>query len=198
MITRKITFAVKILCFIFILTALSCEESLPPRDEVAVETFKILLGTVDGETSYETIPNAVPGGNPQPIRFSLRLLNIFDETFQGSASSINGTFDIWLADEPTVGKTILLNKNSEFPPMDTPSHIDNDLLTLDPGDTLYMEIHWEHEVEGSVKLWDYFRMANGTEQSVGIRALAKIQLFPELPPITTEILKITVRYIIIG
>ena len=196
MITRKITFAVKILCFSFILTALSCEESLPSRDEVAVETFKILLGTVDGETSYETIPNT--GRNPQPIRFSLLLLNIFDETFQGSASSINGTFDIWLADEPKIGKTILLNKNSEFPPIDTPSQIDNDLLTLDPGDTLYMEIHWEHEVEGSVKLWDYFRMANGTERSVGIRALAKVQLFPELPPITTEILKIQIRYIIIG
>ena len=196
MITKNITFAVKILCFIFILTALSCDESLPSRDEVAVETFKILLGTVDGETSYETIPNT--GRNPQPIRFSLLLLNIFDETFQGSASSINGTFDIWLADEPKIGKTILLNKNSEFPPIDTPSQIDNDLLTLDPGDTLYMEIHWEHEVEGSVKLWDYFRMANGTERSVGIRALAKVQLFPELPPITTEILKIQIRYIIIG
>ena len=196
MITKTITFAVKILCFIFILTALSCDESLPSRDEVAVETFKILLATADGETSYETIPNT--GRNPQPIRFSLRLLNIFDETFQGSASSINGTFDIWLAEDTTVGKTFLITRESEIPPMDSPSHIDNDLLTLDPGDTLYMEIHWEHEVEGSEKLWDYFGMASGTERSVGIRALAKVQLFPELPSITTDILKIQIKYIIIG
>jgi len=197
LITRKITFAIKILCFIFILTALSCEESLPPRDEVPVNLFEILFGTVHGRTSYTATrdPDGIRGRHPPAIKFTLRLLNTFDETFQGSAFSINGTFDIWLAEDPTVGKTFLLTKESEFPPANSPSHIDNGLLTLDPGDTFYMEIHWEHEVEDSVKLWDYFGMASGTERIVGIKAFAKIQLFPELPHITTEIIEIEVKYI---
>ena len=197
LITRKITFAIKILCFIFILTALSCEESLPPRDEVPVEAFKILFGTVDGRTSYTATRDTegINGRHPPDIKFTLRFVNIFDESFQGSAFLINGTFDIWLAEDPTVGKTFLLTKESEFPPVNSPSHINNGLLTLDPGDTFYMEIHWEHEVEDSVKLWDYFRMENDTERIIDIRALAKIQIFPELPHITTEIIKIQIKYI---
>ena len=197
LITRKITFAIKILCFIFILTALSCEESLPPRDEVPVNLFEILFDTVDGRTSYTATrdPDGINGRHPPDIKFTLRFVNTFDETFQGSAFLINGTFDIWLEEDPTVGKTFLLTKESEFPPMDSPSHIDNGFLTLDPGDTFYMEIHWEHEVEDSVKLWDYFRMENDTERIIDIRALAKIQLFPELPHITTEIIKIQIKYI---
>ncbi len=197
MITRKITFAIKILCFIFILTALSCEESLPPRDEFPVNLFEILFGTVDGRTSYTATrdPSFINNRHPPPIVFTLRLVNIFDETLQDFASSINGTFDIWLAEDPTVGKTFLLTKDSEVPPIDSPSHIDNGLLTLEPSDTFYIEIHWWHEVEGSVGLWDYFGMENGQERVADINALAKIQLFPELPHITTEIIEIKVKYI---
>ena len=195
--SRNIPFAVKSLCFIFILTVLSCDESFPPRDEVPIEAFEILFSTVSDCTSYTATrdPDNIHGRHPPDIKFTLRLLNTFDETFQGSASSINGTLDIWLAEDPTVGKTFLITKDSEFPPMDSPSHIDNGLLSLDPGDTFYMEIHWEHEVEDSVKLWDYFRIENGEERVVEINALAKIQLFPELPRITTEILEIEVKYI---
>ena len=194
---RKITFAVKILCFVFILTVLSCDESFPPRGEVPVESFKILFSTVSDCTSYTATrdPVNIHGRHPPAIKFTLRLLNIFDETFQGSASSINGTLDIWLAEDPTVGKTFLLTKESEFPPVNSPSQINNGLLTLDPGETFYIEIHWEHEVEDSMKLWDYFRIENGEERVVEINALAKIQLFPELPHITTEILEIEVKYI---
>ncbi|MCH7886371.1 MAG: hypothetical protein IIA58_00225 [Candidatus Marinimicrobia bacterium] len=197
MITRKITFANKILCSIFILTAMSCEESLPPRDEVPVEVFEILFGTVDGRTSYTATrdPANIHSRHPPPIKFTLRLVNIFDETLQDFAHSINGTLDIWLAEDPTVGKTFLLTKDSEVPPIDSPSHINNGLLTLDQSDTFYIEIHWQHEVEDSVKLWDYFEMKSGEERLVEIRALAKIQLFPELPHISTEILKIKVKYI---
>ena len=197
LIARTIPFAVKILCFVFILTALSCEESLPPRDEVPVNLFEILIGTVDGRTSYTATrdPEGINGRHPPDIKFTLRFVNIFDESFQGSAFLINGTFDIWLAEDPTVGKTFLLTKESEFPPVNSPSQINNGLLTLDPGETFYIEIHWEHEVEDSMKLWDYFRIENGEERVVEINALAKIQLFPELPHITTEILEIEVKYI---
>ena len=195
--SRKIPFAVKILCFVFILTVLSCDESFAPREEVPIEAFEILFSTVSDCTSYTATrdPAMILGRHPPAIKFTLRFVNIFDETFQGSASSINGTFDIWLEEDPTVGKTFLITKESEFPPMDSPSHINNGSLTLDPGDTFYVEIHWDHEVEDSVKLWDYFRIENGEERVVEINAIAKIQLFPELPRITTEILEIEVKYI---
>ena len=195
--TRKITFANKILYSIFIVITLGCEESLPPRDEVPVEAFETLFGTVDGRTAYTATrdPANIHGRHPPPIKFSLRLVNTFDETLQDFASSINGTLDIWLKEDPKVGKTFLLTEESEFPPIDSPSHINNGLLTLDPGDTFYIEIHWQHENEDSVKLWDYFGMRNGQELLVEIRALAKIQLFPALPHVTTEILKIKIKYI---
>ena len=197
LITRKITITINILCFIFILTMLSCEESLPPRDEVPVEVFETLFSTDGGRTSFTATrdPAFINNRHPPPIKFTLRLINIFDETLQDFGGSINGTFDIWLAEDPTVGKTFLLTRDNEVPPIDSPSHINNGLLTLDQSDTFYVEIHWWHEVEDSVVLWDYFEMKNGQERLVEIRALAKIQLFPELPHITTEILKIKVKYI---
>jgi len=170
---------------------------LPSRDEVPVELFEILFEAGGGRTSYTATidPEFINNRHPPPIEFTLRFVNIFDETIQGSASSINGSFEIWLEEDPAVGKTFLLTKDSEVPPIDSPSHIDNGFLTLDPGDTLYLEIHWWHEVENSVGLWEYFRMENGTERIVNIRAIAKMQLFPEIPHITTEIIKIQVKYI---
>ena len=170
---------------------------MPSRDEVPVELFEILFETDNDRKSFTATrdPEFINNRHPPPIKFNLRLVNIFDESFQGFASSINGTFEIWLAEDPTVGKTILLTKDSEAPPIDSPSHINNGFLTLDPSDTFHVEIEWWHEVENSVGLWEYFRMENGQERIVDIRALAKIQLFPEFPHITTEIIKIQVKYI---
>ena len=186
-----------IILLIFILSSLSCEESLPPRDELPVEVFEVLFDTDGGRRTYTATrdPAFINNRHPPPIKFILQLVNIFDETLQDRSDSINGTFDIWLAEDPTVGKTFLLTKDNEVPPIGSPSHINNGLLTLDRGDTFYIEIHWWHEVEDSIGRWDYFGLKNGQEREVAIRALAKIQLFPELPHISTEILKIKVKYI---
>jgi len=189
-----------IIIMIFIavnILASGCEESLPTREETPVQLFETIFQTADSGTSFTATRDQlnIHTPHPPPIVYKLQLINIFDETLQGLADSINGTLEIWLEEDPTVGKTYILSKNSEFPPIGIPSQIDSALITLDPGDTFYVEIAWPHETEDSVKMWDYFGLKGGDERTVRINAFAKIQLFPGTPHIITQIFTLSVLYI---
>lgn len=176
---------------------LSCEESLPTREETPVQLFETIFQSADGKTSktFTRDPINIHTAHPPPIVYHLQLINRTDETLQGLADSINGTFEIWLAGDPSIGQTFLLSRDSEFPPIGIPSHIDSEVLTLDPGDTFYVEIAWFHENEDGIKMWDYLGMGDGDILGVRINALAIIQLFPGTPFIVTEIFKINATYI---
>lgn len=188
-----------ILFIFFALTVftVSCEESLPTREKIPVQLFETIFQTADSGTTFTFTrdPVNIHTEHPPPILYQLQLINIFDETLQGLADSINGTLDIWLEEDPTVGKTFALSQISEFPPIGIPSQIDSSYITLDPGDTFYVEIAWFHETEKSIKMWDYFGLNTGDTLSVKINAIAKIQLFPDTPHIITEIFNIRVIYI---
>ena len=178
------------------LFTLGCEESLPPRDEIFIDVFETEFSTVDGRTSLDftrDLTASIPE-NPPPLKLSLRFINTFDESLQGFADSINGYLDIWLKDDPSVGKRIPIDKNTEVPPTGTPSRIDGIFLTLDPGDTLYMEIHWAHESEEGVKMWDHFNLSNGQEVKVNVNAIAMLRLYPDMPLVTTPTLLLEITY----
>lgn len=176
---------------------LSCEDDLPTREVVPIQLFETIFQTADSGTTFTATrdPINIHTEHPPPIVYQLQLINIFDETLQGVADSINGTFEIWLENEPTVGKTFLISQMSEFPPDGISSQIDSSILTLDPGDTFYVEIEWPHETDDSVKMWDYFNLGNGDELDTLFNALAKIQLFPGTPHIVTGIFVIRVFYL---
>ena len=175
----------------------SCEESLPTREEIPVQIFEAIFQTADSGTTFTATrdPINIHTPHPPPIVYQLQLINIFDETLQGLADSINGSFEIWLDGDPSVGITFLLSQSNEFPPIGTPSQIDSAYITLDPGDTFFVEIEWPHETDDSVKMWDYFNLQNGDELDTLFNALAQIQLFPGIPHIITNIFTIRVFYI---
>ena len=190
-------FAILFSFFTLTVLSMSCEESLPTREATPVQLFETIFQTTDSGTTFTFTrdPLNISTKHPPPIVYHLQLINIFDETLQGLADSINGTFEIWLEEDPSVGKTFLLSQYSEFPPIGIPSHIDSSYITLDPGDTFYVEIEWFHETDNSVTMWDYFYLENGDERTVRINALAKIQLFPGTPHIITNIFKLSALYI---
>ena len=175
---------------------LSCEESLPSREETPVQLFETIFRSADGKANIALTrdPANIHTLHPPPILFQLQLINKTDETLQGLADSINGSLEIWIESEPTVGQTFILSRDSEFPPTGAPSHIESELLTIDPGDTFYVEIGWFHQTEDSTKLWDYFNLEDGESKTVKINALANIRLFSGSPVIVTAILKIGVTY----
>lgn len=176
--------------------ASSCEDPLPSRESTPVELFKTNFQTADSDTTFYATrdPVNISTPHPPPIVYQLQVINIFDETLRGLAVSINGTIEIWLEEDLSVGKTFLLSQSTEFPPIGIPSHIDSAYITLDPGDTFYVEIEWPHETENGVKMWDYFSLKNGEERDVIINSIAKIQLFPDTPIIITNIFTIKVIY----
>ena len=181
---------------IIILTG--CEDSLPSRNNIPVDIFTTILTTVDGRTSFQVTrdPAAILTPHPPPVRLQFLVINTFDETFQAPSGIINGSLDLWIAgDENQAGKTYVLTENSEFPPIGSPGLIQNNFLTIDPGDTFFIEIAWPHEVEGTTKVWDYFNMGNGSIRLVNLNVLVNIQLFEELPPLLSEILQLNLTYV---
>ena len=191
---RFITF---ILLQVFLLLfTLGCEETLPSRDEDFPILIETEFSTVNGKTSLafvreHNVPHPL---NPLDLKLSLRFINTYTETLQGLADSIDGSLDIWLRDEPSFGKRFPINKDSEVQPIGAPSRIDQLHLTIDPGDTFYLEFHWDHESEEEVKMWDYFNMEDSQLIEVKVNAIAKLRLYPELPLIITPVLQLDLTY----
>lgn len=182
-----------------VLILTSCEESLPSRIEIPIELFSTLLTTVDGRKSFQATrdPARITFPHPPPVRLQFLVINTFDETFQGASVLINGSLDLWIAgDENQAGKTFELTAESEFPPIGTPGLIKDNILTIDPGDTFFVEISWPHEVDGTTKIWDYYNLRPGSRRLVNINVLTKIQLFAELPPLISEILQLHISYVV--
>lgn len=189
----------KIILF-FILSSIfsvSCEETLPTREEIPLNLFSTSFSTVDGRTAFPVTrdPAVITIPHPAPVRLQFLIINTFDETFQGVQDIINGSMDVWIADDINNGGNIyVLTKDNEFPPVGSPPLIENALLTIDPGDTFFVELSWPHEVNGTIKVWNYLEIATESSMIVRINVLAKIQLFQDQPPITSELLQLTITY----
>jgi len=152
--------------------------------------------TVEQVFESRETPAAILTPHPPPVRLRFGVINIFDETLQGTPDVINGSIDIWIANDTNqAGKTYLLTKESEVPPIGTPPLIENASLTIDPGDTFFVEISWPHEVNGTIKVWEYLNMNIGSSRLINISVLAKIQLFEELPPIVSDLLQLRITYV---
>ena len=171
---RKTPIEFVFLQIILLLFTLGCEESLPTREEEEIKLIETEFSTVDGRTALQfTRERNVPHPhNPTDLRLSLRFINTYTETLQGFADSIDGYLDVWLREEPAFGKRYSISKNTEVQPIGAPSRIDDRFLTLDPGDTFFMEIHWAHESENGVKMWNHFGLADSQSIKVTVNAVA--------------------------
>jgi len=190
---RFITFT--LLQVFLLLFTLGCEETLPSREEEFLEVFETKFSTVNGKTKLtfqRDLGTAFP--SPPDLKLSLQFINTSDETLRGFADSINGILDIWLRDEPSVGKKFPINKDSEVPPTGAPSRIDELYLTVDPGDTFYMEFHWAHDSEEGVKMWDHFGLSHNQQKKTYVNTFAMLKLFPDAPFVITPTLLLDVTY----
>jgi hypothetical protein len=181
-------FLIHFLFFACLLAAgifLSCEETLPPYQapqNVLRAEVKILGNTVDRQVKCD---DSFKGWSVPPMIFHLDVINNYTETLQGSADLISGQLEVWYKENPDFGKRFPVNGVLNSP------HINNHILTLDPGDTLSIPILWYHDDEQGRRIWKAF---NNRPLNARINARARIKVFPSAPILTPADVEIRVLY----
>jgi hypothetical protein len=164
---------------------LSCDEELPPyeppenvlRAELSLSDSRVdrLVSCGSGNKTW----------NLDPIIFQISVINVFDETLQGPANRVSGKLDVWRKDDPDFGKTFLINGAID------PQHVRNNVLTLDPGDTLKIGVVWLHDNDANQRIWKYYSQRS---LAATIRARAQIKVFQETPTLFPADFELNVNY----
>jgi hypothetical protein len=118
-----------ILAFSFwMLMMVSCEESLPPRQDPHMVLRPVL------RAQY------VHDWNENGLRFYVELINTFDETLQDTAVFV-GSVRVEMPRRPDMGRTLTVRRDS----ISTRRMYDpvNNIFTVDPGDTLRFLLRWD-------------------------------------------------------
>jgi hypothetical protein len=176
-----VLFAVLICCFAFF----SCDEELPsykpPENLLRTE-----LGVSDNFINrFVYCGDGSKTWNLDPIIFKIIAINTFDETLQGPANFVSGKVEIWQREDPDFGRTIFISGAVD------PRHVRNNVLTLDPGDTLEVGVAWYHEDDTGQRIWrkSALRPFNAT-----IHARAQIKPFENVPVFFLPEIKLQVTY----
>ncbi|MDZ7291460.1 MAG: hypothetical protein ONB42_16120 [candidate division KSB1 bacterium] len=162
----------------------ACDESLPPYDPPQ-NPLRAELGVADGLIDRQVICTAgFKSWNLSPIPFKISIINTFDETLQGPANSVSGKLEVWKKDSPEFGKIFSILGAVD------PRHVRNNILTLDPGDTLDIGFSWYHDDEQNRRIWKVF----GGHFFTSIQARARIKVFKEAPELFPPELEIKIKY----
>ncbi len=128
----------------------ACQESLPPRNDPGSPFDGII------RTTYVYAPNE------NDVHFTVGLVNTFDETLQDTAD-LHGKLMLTMLRRPTVTRVLDLSVDSLLPyqrAYDPSTH----LLTLDPGDTLWLRARWDmRDQRGRDLTMDEFRFYTDVE-----------------------------------
>jgi hypothetical protein len=171
-------------CLFACLLFFSCDESLPPY-QLPQNVLRAELRVADGLTFRQVLcTNSMRSWNLGPIPFQISIINTFDETLQGLASSVTGTLEVWKKDDPDFGKTLKI-----LGAVDS-RYVRNNILTLDPGDTLDIGVIWYHDDDQNRRIWNVF----STQFITAIRARARIKIFKEVPELFSPEFEVTVKY----
>jgi hypothetical protein len=163
---------------------LTCDESLPPYRSPQ-NILKAQIGVTDGIINREV--NCSFGTriwNLNPVPFQINVTNTFDETLQGLANAVYGTMEVWKKDTPGFGKTFTI-----FGVID-PLHVQNNVLSLDPGETFVIGVTWYHDDDQNRRIWKVYN----NHLSTAICARARLKVFKEAPEIFTPEFEIEIRY----
>jgi hypothetical protein len=162
----------------------SCDESLPPY-QLPQNIMQARIGVEDGIINRQVIcTTAMRAWNLGPIPFQINVINTFDETLQGLASSVTGTLEVWKKDTPDFGKTFTILGAVD------PRHVQGNILTLDPGDTLTIGVIWYHDDDRNRRIWKVYN----THLSTIIRARARLKIFKDAAVLFPPEFEINVRY----
>lgn len=130
----------KFICSTFFATfLLSCEESLPPRDDGA----KVFETRVTSQYFLAEFDNS--------LKIYINVKNVFDETLEDRAL-FTGTLEIILVRNPEVKKTVTFSFENIIT---APSYNrSTGVLTLDPGRSFVMGYSWDFKADSSISLPD--------------------------------------------
>lgn len=124
---------------VLILLTPSCDETLPPRENIA----KAFESSLRADYFVSQSENA--------IKIVITVKNVFDESFQDQAV-LKGTMEITLDRMPEIKKTMRLSSADliSAPGYDRTAGI----LTLDPGKSFTMGFSWDLKSDSSISLPD--------------------------------------------
>ena len=174
----------KKICFILtlLLSSSQCDESLPPLDVPEdpvvglVRLNSIRIGVADSTGT----PN-------RPMNLSVGVMNDFDETLQNTRL-IKVALNIWVQSTPAVRNTLYFTEAET-----------EELLTLDPGEELWIDIEWDHRDENNAFLWNSMNPPLSITKhgaSVEICGEGQIQVFRNLKPVPIRESCFSIEYFI--
>jgi len=171
--------------FILSLGMLSCDEELPPY-EPPENVLRAELNLSDSRVNrLVSCGSGNRTWNLDPIVFQINVINVFDETLQGPANGVSGKLEIWRKDDPDFGKTFFINEAID------PKHVHNNVLTLDPRDTLKIGVVWLHDNDENQRIWKFYSQSS---LATTIRARAQIKVFQETPILFPAEFELNVNY----
>jgi hypothetical protein len=140
------TRSIWMVCLCLGVSALSCDESLPPRIEPA---NVVAYGVSSSGASV-----VVTGGEvPTNATYSLTAMNRYDDVISDDAR-LNGSLTIRLKDKPEIGGSLSFSVNDLL----TGRMLSGKTLTIEPGQILTLIRPWNHHTDAGVPLWQYLRL----------------------------------------
>ncbi len=188
--------------FTMMLSSLSCDETLPAREEPqkflsAALNVQPLIVRVDIDSNAQPpYPEVVSGTNGS---LQLSLISYYNEVLQDQAE-VHGTIDVWLADRPDVRTTVTMTVAE----VDYPVFDPDGILTLIPGDSVHLAKQWSHIADNRQAFFRYGPLGRGFDPGSGrsyyesapvrYNAQATLQVFQNVQAEKTPIYEFSLVY----
>ncbi len=170
----------------------SCDESLPPRNEPT----KFLEASYFVTSGAVEVRDSTPTGLVGAISVSVK--NVYDEVLQ-SEEFAQAELDVWMLDAPgRRGKVVATSRN-----LTDQSLVSGRQLTLRPNVTALFLKQWEHATVEGKHFWEFVNShfvavpnSNGYWESAPVRLVAsgRVQLFKDRAPELLPQIQFTLIY----
>ncbi len=149
-----------------ILSGAGCNESLPPYAKPTAYLSATIHGPDVPAMTY--IENHLQENNPArfyaltsgPFPYKIGIQNVYEEVLQADAD-VDGTLDIWIADNPSIRRTLHLTADNFGG--DPKYDYTTGTITIPPGQTLWATVDWDCRFDDSTWVFAYaqFRAYSG-------------------------------------
>ncbi|NLP09026.1 hypothetical protein GX408_01380 [bacterium] len=167
----------RICLLVLLLTALSCEEKMPPRIEP--QNTLAITNVFYAQGIYDSGPF---------MEFVFIITNLYEETFEGKVEIV-GKAHVWMKKTPSIRATVAISNHHLAPP----SKISGNVLTIDPGGRCVLKVYWYLMLDDGRNLLDLLDYSGSAASGGLIRSKpelfvmdAEIKLFNQLGYLQSE------------